>query len=256
MTLDAAFLFSFLLVFVRASAMLIASPMFGAQNTPVNVRIMTTLAVAAALTAALSPKTGPVPQDLLSMVGAVANEAAAGLLIGMTISLAFYALQMAGAFLDFQVGLGSSQIINPATGVPVTILAQFKFMLGVVIFLAMNGHHTMFGAFVQSYDAVPTLSKGSLMAMQANLLPLVGTMCLLALQIAAPVAAVSLIVDAGLGIVNKAVPQMPVMVVGMPGKILLGLLALGMALPSMVAGVDSGVNHCLDALWRMWKGAA
>jgi flagellar biosynthetic protein FliR len=255
MSLDASLLWSFFVVFVRASAMFLSSPIFSGTSMPVQVRVMSTLSISAALTMAVQRHVGPVPQDLLAMVTQLANEAVAGLVIGVVVSLVFQAIQMAGSFLDFQVGLGSSQIINPVTGVPVTILAQVKYLLAIVVFLTLNGHHAMIRAFIESYRAFPMLSMGSLEAMQTNMVGLLTDMSLLSLQIAAPVVAVSLIVDAALGIVNKAVPQMQVFMVGMPAKVMLGLITLSVTLPVLVAGVENGVSLGLDRLWTIWQEA-
>lgn len=255
MTLDAAWLWAVFSVFVRASAMMLSSPVFGAQTTPVTVRVLTTLSVSFALTATVKPQIGPMPEDLISLAVSVANEAGAGLIIGTMVSLVFYAIQMAGSLIDFQVGLGSSQVINPATGVPVTIISQIKFLLAVVIFLAMNGHHLMFRSFVESYSAFPAFSEASLLALQDRIVPLLGSLSLLAIQIAAPVAAVGAIVDAGLGIVNKAVPQIPVFMVGVPAKILVGLMALAVTLPSLVGAVDSGLRMSMESLHQYWTDA-
>lgn len=253
MTMDTAWLWSFFAVFVRASAMMISSPVFSAQSTPLQIRIFTTLSISAALTAVLQPKVGAMPEHFILMIFAVASEALAGLLIGIFTSFAFHAAQMAGTFLDFQVGLGMSQIVNPATGVPSTLIGQFKYMLAITTFLAMNGHHSMIHAFAASYDAYPGFNSQTLTGLEKNLMPLFGTMCLLALQIAAPVAAVSLVVDSALGVVNKAVPQMQVFMVGMPAKILLGLIALSLSLPALTAGVDNGVRMGLETLFSLWK---
>jgi flagellar biosynthetic protein FliR len=170
------------------------------------------------------------------------------------ISFVFYAVQMAGSLVDIQIGLGSSQVINPSTGVPITIASQLKFMLAMAVFLAMNGHHAMFVAFAKSYEAFPTFSMDTMSALQENLTRLLTDMSLLALQIAAPVAAVGLIVDAGLGIINKAVPQMPVFLVGIPAKVLIGVLALSISLPTIVGAVDAGVHHGLNTVWQVYQG--
>lgn len=253
MTFDSATLWAFLTVFVRASAMMLSSPIFGAQTTPVNIRVLTTLSVAGALTMALKPSLGPLPTDLGSMTFVLGNELLAGLLIGVTISLVFHAIQMAGSFLDFQIGLGSSQILNPVTGVPVTIVGQLKFLLALVIFLTINGHHQMIEAFVASYKAMPQLGYQAIDEVQTQIVPLFGQLALLSLQIAAPVAAVSLIVDAGLGFVNKAVPQMQVLIIGMPAKLALGFIALSITLPAVATAVDFGVGEALDTLWKMGR---
>lgn len=253
MIVDSALFWAFLVVFVRCSAMLLASPVFGAQNTPLQIRVFSTLAIAGALTVVIQPKIGPVPQDQYALVLTLGNEILAGLVLGMFVSIAFTAFQMAGAMLDLQVGLGASHVINPATGVPSTLLAQYKYMLATVVFFAMSGHHVLFKAFTQSYQVLPSFGTAQFGSMQGTIVDLVTNACLLALQIAAPVAAVGIIVDAAMGIVNRAVPQMQVFLVGMPAKIAMGLAALSIALPVAAASVDSGVELAVDALGRVFR---
>jgi flagellar biosynthesis protein FliR len=252
--LDAAFVFSFLCVFVRCSAMFLSSPVFGSQSTPIYVRVMTCLAISGALTLALGQKVGPPPPDLYSFVMAIAHEVVAGLLIGVFMSFVLQAAQMAGALIDAQMGLGMSQILNPINGVSSTVISQFKYFLSVVVFLSLNGHHLMLQAFAKSYGDMPGLSMEKLPAMQEGLVSLMGQLSLLSLQMAAPVLGVSLVVDAALGIINKAVPQVQVMQVGMPAKIVIGMVALGVGLPAIVAGVNTGVESATDSLLRLMRG--
>jgi flagellar biosynthetic protein FliR len=252
MHFDAALLYSFLTVFVRCSAMLLSSPMFGAQNTPLQVRIMTTLAISAALTIALQPQIGPPPADMYVLAASVAHEVVAGLLIGMFMSLVLLGVQMAGSLMDMQIGLGMSQALNPLTGVPSTVIGQFKFMLGLVVFLSMDAHLTMIDAFARSYTAMPAIAFDNLPALQEGIVKLLGAVSLLAIQIAAPVMGVTLVVDAALGLVNKAVPQMQVLIVGMPAKIVMGLIALSLGLPALVGGVTSGVGAAMDGLGHLF----
>ena len=248
MSFDGALLYAFLLVFVRASAMLLVSPIFGAQSTPLFIRILTTLSISAALTLALKPNIAPPPPEMYPFVISIAHEVAVGLLIGTFCSFVLQAAQMAGAFLDLQMGLGISQTLNPMTGVAVTVVSQFKFFLCLVIFLSMNAHHTMFNAFAQSFHAAPSLTNLSLPAIKTDLLTLIGQMSLLSLQIAAPVACVGFLTDAALGIVNKAVPQMPAVMVGLPAKLMVSMIALAMALPVLTSSISQGLEFSTSAL--------
>jgi flagellar biosynthesis protein FliR len=244
-TFDSALLWAFLLVFVRCSAMMLVAPIFSAPSIPVQIRVMTTLALSGALVFAIRPAGAGLPADLGGLVLALANEAACGMLLGAFVSMALMAIQMAGSFLDLQVGLGMSQIMNPVTGIPSSALSQFKAMLGLVVFLGVQGHHFVLQAFVKSYEAMPVLSLATLDPLRHSLLGLVGDMSLLALQIAAPVAA--------MGVVNRAVPQMPVFLVGLPVKIGASMLALSVALPALVFGVQAGVERTGEALGEFWK---
>ncbi len=254
MAFDAALIYAFLLVFTRCSAMLFASPIFGAQNTPLQVRILTTVAISGALTLLLQPKLGPVPDDLFALVGAVFHEIVAGLLIGFFVSLVLQMARIAGALIDIQMGLGISETVNPIDGVSVTVIGQFKYLLAIVLFLSVNGHHTMLQAFAASFDAMPVFGMESLPKIQAGLLSLFSSVMLGAIQIAAPLIAVSLVIDAALGVMNKAVPQMQPLFVGMPAKLAMGMVALGVTLPALAAGVSAGIEHAFEALAPIFGG--
>ncbi len=57
---------------------------------------------------------------------------------------------------------------------------------------------------------------------------------MLCVQIAAPAGGVLLVVDAAMAAVSRAVPQIPVWLIGMPAKIAVGVVALGASLPALV----------------------
>ena len=232
---------------------MLSSPVFGSPTTPVHIRVMTTLAISGALTFSLHPTAPELPRSLGDMALAVGNEAACGLLLGAFVSMVMMAVTMAGSFLDLQVGLGMSQVMNPVTGVPSTVMAQFKSLLALVVFLGVQGHHFVLQAFVRSYETMPTLSMAALDPIRSSFVGMIGEMSLLALQIAAPVAAVGLIVDTAMGIVNRAVPQMPVFLVGLPVKIVASMVALSVALPALVFGVQNGVESASNALGEVWR---
>ena len=233
---------AFLLVFVRASATLLVAPMFGAQNTPLPIRILTTVAIAGALTVAIRPRMGPLPVTMHDLVMAVLIEAGAGLLLGGMVSLALQALTIAGSLADLQTGLSMSQVMNPMAGISSSVLSQLKTMLALVVFLAADAHHLLLAAFVRSYDMVPTLAQA-----HAALVPLVAGTFLLGIQIAAPVMAVGFLVDASLALVSRAVPTVQPTQLGAPAKLVAGLLAVSVGLPAVVASVTTAVHMGIDA---------
>jgi flagellar biosynthetic protein FliR len=238
-----ATLFAFLCVFVRGSALLLSSPVFGAQSTPVTVRVMTVMALSGALTAVVQPKVGPMPTDLLDLGMRIGNEVLIGLLIGNFISFALQAAHIGGAFMDVQTGLSAGSTVNPINGVSSTVLAQFKFMLSVVIFMSMDGHHILIRALVDSYGATPDLGQ-----LETGVVKLVGAIFTIALQIALPTMGVGMLVDGALGLVNRAVPQMQALQIGMPAKIAVGLTAVGIALPAITTATQAATNAAFDAL--------
>ena len=246
-----AAMFAFFCVFVRSSALMLSSPVFGAQTTPVTVRVMTTLALSGAITAVVQPRVGPIPADLGALIVRLGGEILIGLLIGNFVTLALQTASIGGALMDVQTGLSSGQVMNPINGVSSTILSQFKFMLSVVVFLSMDGHHLLIQAMIATYDVAPNFS-----AIQSGLTSLLGAMFALALQIALPTLGVGMLVDAALGLINRAVPQMQALQVGMPAKIAIGLTSVAIGLPAVAAGTHAATNAAFKALSPILGGQA
>ncbi len=253
MTLDSALIVSFVSAFARCSAMLLASPIFGG-TVPVKVRVMFSLVVSFALVPVVREYHTTVPQDLMQLVLILGKDVVIGLVIGGMVQIFLSAFQMAGSFLDIHIGIGSAQLFNPMTGDTASPIGQLKFMLGLVLLLITNGHHLMFWAFVKSYGmAGPGIDTIGLL--QSNLLLFLGQMSMMALQIAAPVAAIAVVIDAAAGLVNKAVPQTQPFLLALPAKLGVGLIVLAVGLPALVVATQSGVDMTFSTVSKMLGGS-
>jgi flagellar biosynthetic protein FliR len=242
-TLSMDALFGLFTVFVRCSAALMSSPLFGSQNTPVQIRVFTSFALSLAISVAVKTEIGHAPANFGALVLAFANEVAAGLIIGVLMQVVIQVAMMAGALLDVQIGLGMSQTLNPILGIPVSVLGQFKMMLGLMIFLAMNGHHFVIKAIINSYSVAPTLTLSDAGLLKNGLVYLLSHGMMLSVQIAAPVLGVSMIIDAALGVMAKALPSLQPVQIGAPVKLAAGIAAVSLCLPALVAATNSGVEQ-------------
>jgi flagellar biosynthetic protein FliR len=236
--------------FLRCSALFLTSPLFG-KMVPVRIRIGITLLVALALVPALKTTIGTLPDDMNSLVLRLLYELLIGAIIGMLLHFLLFAAQMAGNIIDYQIGLGSAQLLNPQLGTTVTLVSQFQYMLALILFFIFNGHHQVFEAIVKSYEVQPIVNGKMLGAMTEILPKYVTHLTLLAFQIAIPVAGVGLVVDAASGIVNKAVPQMQIYTVAMPAKILVGLFMLSVALPILSVAVQNGLEQTWNIVFQV-----
>jgi len=252
MKLDTNLLVTYLLVAVRCGAMVATSPLFG-NRVPMNIKACAVLVFSLVLTPVAAPFIHEIPSSLPDLLFALLREVGIGILIGLSIQFVMLAAQMAGAFLDLQVGFSMAQTLNPVDGFPASILANYKYLLAVILLLLMNGHAIMFQAFLKSYEVGAMLSLNELPALREHIVTLTGRLFVLSLQMAAPVAAVCVIVDAATGLINKAVPQMQAYLVSIPAKIVVGVGALSIALPLMVATVQSGVEISFEQLLRIFS---
>jgi flagellar biosynthetic protein FliR len=113
------------------------------------------------------------------------------------------------------------------SNIQIPITANFYFILTMLMFLAIDGHHLLIYTLADSYIMLPLGS--SLVFDQTMidfLLRLFGSVFVISFKIAAPVTAAIFIADVSLGVISKAVPQVNVFVIGLPLKVFLGLLVI------------------------------
>lgn len=249
MRLDSHFVYALLSLFCRCTTMLISSPVPG-QSVPVKIRVLLGLVFSFCLLPVVQHLVPPVPVDMASFALSVCRDVSIGLLIGGFLQLLVASAQVAGAFMDVQIGTGSAQIFNPYLGAAATPVAQFKMMLTVLLVFLLNGHRMMISAFAQSY-AMP---GPNLASVQAQFLAFISQTAMLSLQIAAPVAGVTIVIDMAAGIVNKAVPQTQPFLISLPAKLAAGMVAMAVGLPALATAVDFGLDTAFDKIGHVLQG--
>lgn len=236
MSLDLEWFWAFLVAFVRASGLTLVAPVFGSRLIPVPIRVGLSAVIALALAPLIQRYTGTPPTEWLPLMVHLVGEAVIGVVMGYGVSLIIGAAVMAGEVLDAMMGFNLMQVLNPVSSFPTTLLAQFHYMLAMTLFALVNGHHWLLLALARSFETsagLGTLSAWSdgslLMAAQLG-----GEVMMLCVQMAAPAGGVLLVVDGAMAAVSRAVPQIPVWLIGMPAKIAVGILALGTSLPGLI----------------------
>lgn len=222
---------AFLLIFARVTALFVTAPVFGSRSAPLQTKIGLAALLSLALMPLVAPQVGSAPADLLPLIGQLAAETAVGLCLGFLVMLLMAALQMAGQFIDTQMGFGIINILNPLSEQQSSALGQFLYQLGMTLFLILGGHLYVIGTLADSFSMVgPGGARlaGDLMGVVTGI---VGQMFVLAFKIAAPASIVLLVVDVAFAIIARTVPQMNVFIVGIPAKIIVGLMTVAMVLP-------------------------
>lgn len=218
----------FLLVLCRISAFFVTSPLFSFRNVPNALKIGLAFFVSLIVFASMGGWAVSLPEG--RYVYLILQEILVGLLLGFLAYLFFAAVQVAGGFIDHMIGLGMANVVDPLTGLHSPIIGNFKFFIGMLAFLGMNGHHHLLSALMQSYDWVP-LSGGAFAriadgGVSAFLVDSLARMFYMAFQMAAPVVVAMFLVDAALGVLARTVPTFNVFVIGLPLKILTGFAIL------------------------------
>ncbi len=223
----------FLLVFIRATGIFIITPIFSRRNVPNTLKIgfafFITLIVYNLINLDI------VIYDDLRMVGLIIQEFAIGLILGFIAYAFFASLYVAGQIIDVQIGFGMVNVLDPQHNVQLPITGNFYYILATLIFLLVNGHHTIIIALVDSFQLIPIGEFPLNIFVVNQMIDIFGQVFIIGVKIAIPIVAAMFLANVLLGILARTVPQMNVFVVGMPFKIIVGLLVLIFTLPLIVS---------------------
>jgi len=213
-----------LAISVRLSGIMLFAPFFGSVAIPARVKAV----LVAALTVLLYPLVSPtIPQMMISQWPMmVFSELLIGLALGIATNIVFDGVQMAGQVLSVQMGYSLINILDPQTMVESTVVATFHQNIAMLIFLRLNVHFWILRALARSYDYLPPSSGHFRSVFTTATLEAGASVFAIGVQIAAPVLAATLFADITLGLLGKASPQLPLLLLGPAVKSLLGLLIL------------------------------
>jgi flagellar biosynthesis protein FliR len=215
---------AFVLILMRAAGIFLSSPIFASRNIPMRVKAAWALLIAFLIFPVVEyrPETLPAPGIPLAM--GVVREMLIGLSIGLAATLIFTGIQLAGQIVDIQMGLGMVNIIDPVTSTQISVMGQYYYLVATLVFMAVNGHHIILRAIVDSFGVIPLGQAHFSVALGTKMMALFAQVFFIALRVGAPVIAALFITNMALGIIARTVPQMNVFIVGMPLNLAVGFL--------------------------------
>ena len=213
-----------LTISVRLSGLMLFAPMFGSVVIPARLKAVLVLALTVLLYPAFGERMGSRP--LSEWPAVVVVEFLIGVGMGIAMNIAFEAAQMAGQVLGVQMGYSLVNILDPQTQVDTTVIALFYQSLVMLMFLKMDVHYWILRAVGNSFVYLPAGVTHLSSLFSVAVVRMCGQIFGVGVQIAAPVLTVTLVADVVLGLLGKASPQLPLMLLGPSVKSLLGLLVL------------------------------
>jgi len=205
-------------------------PFFGTYILPNLVKAGLALMISIVLLAVVRPDPMLFPEGLLDGLNLIVSELILGLVIGLTIRLFFAAIQLAGQLVGFQIGFAIANVIDPESGGHSSILSQMGYWVAILIFLVLDGHHVLLRTLADSFSIIQVGCLSFREALFHKILGASGDMFAMAIKIGAPAIAALLFTSAAFGIVAKVVPQMNVLIMAFPLKIVVGLFFFGFSL--------------------------
>ena len=179
------------------------------------------------------------PSEPIQFGFLMAAELMIGLILGLSVKIIFAGIQMGGELAGFQMGLSLANVMDPHSEVNAPILSQFLYLLSLVVFLAIDGHHWFFRALYQSFLLLAPGEIHLQEGLYRHFLGLLTSLFVVAVKIAAPVMAVLIFTQIGLGILAKAVPQINILITSFPLTLGIGLLFLALSIELLLPYVKN-----------------
>jgi flagellar biosynthetic protein FliR len=236
---------NWLFVFLRVSAVVMVFPVLSAKNLPARARV-----ALGALTAFLLAPGLPVYSTeglgFWAIVQVMVMELVNGLTIGFVSRMAFMCLDIAGQIIATEVGLNMASDVNPISGLRTQVPGLLLFYLAAMIFLALDLHHFLLAALARGYDVLPIGAGALNEAVLEDMIGHTSRLFVVAVQIAAPIMAVSFIVMLVFALIGRAVSQISSFFESFAFRILAGLFVFGITMNLMAQHITAYLRRIPD----------
>jgi flagellar biosynthetic protein FliR len=244
----------FILILLRVSAMIITIPILGDRIVPFRIKAGLSLLITLLIFPFVQAAAWKLSADVFSLVFRMAGEIMIGVMIGFIGRLIFDGIQLAGQLIGFQMGFSIVNVIDPVNNEQVSIIAQFQYLIAMLVFLIMNGHHIFLYAIAESFRIIPPLGFHFSGELMQSVVVFVKNMLEVAIKTGAPIIAVLLFTSVGMGLIARTVPQINIFIVGFPLQIAIGLISVGVTLPiflRVLGGYFSNLEVEIISLLRL-----
>ncbi|SFA74914.1 flagellar biosynthetic protein FliR/FlhB [Clostridium frigidicarnis] len=249
----ALYLLAIFFISIRLGVFFLTVPAFFPTGTPKPLKVGFSLILAYMVVPTIDYSILNDLANWYNVIIIVINETMAGLFLAVSTIFAFEIIQMAGAFMDFQIGLSMLSAYDPNTKKSSTLLERIMFWVGIMIFFIIDGHHILIRALIESFNVVKLgnsiVFQDTIMAVIENFIKYFS----IGLKIAIPIVLIIIIADLVLGLVSRTVPQLNVMILGLPVKILVGLTAFTFALPMIINAIQYVIESFPDLIKNIYK---
>jgi flagellar biosynthetic protein FliR len=256
----------YLLIAVRAFAMIQVAPLLSSEAIPQAAKIalsgfvaFAVLPTAEVFMAANSPSglvtlPGGTLTDLryepfsLRFLLLLIGEGIIGVIIGFYLTIIFAAFSTAGQFFSLQMGFGASETFDPIGQVENPLMGQYLNIVSMLVFITIGGFNQLFlGGFWRSVQTINIISliegRETVVGMLASGL---SRLFLDAMIISLPILGTLFLTSLATGLISKAAPQINILSEGFPISITTAFILLFASLPFMT----EAFSHVIDSGFR------
>lgn len=251
--MDVAFFTALIMVFLRLIGFFTITPVFFPKGTPIILKVAFVLTLSYMLIPGIDYSQISNINNTMGFIANCSSEIITGLALGFMTELCFIALRLGGSYMDVQIGFSMISMLDPNTNSNSTLIERLLYWTGLILFFMVDGHHMLITQLIDSFNAV-SLGRFILNQETASIIIEVFIQFfIMGLKIAIPIVLIIIITELTLGLVGRAVPQLNVMILGLPLKIIVGLTTLILAMPIIFKLIAVGFSNIPDAFNGFFK---
>jgi flagellar biosynthesis protein FliR len=239
---------------LRVSGFVLTAPATSETSIPGPVKIVLTLALAFVLAPLVQVPAGLSIFSADGMLSAVL-EIFIGVSIGLVVQVAFEALNFAGQSISLTMGLGFATLVDPQHGAQTPVLGQMFMIFGTLTYLSIDGHLMLINALAESFKHLPIGAAHMGHDFPMALVLWGARVFDTGLLIALPLVIALVIVNAGLGVVTRAAPQLNLFAIGFTITLMSGFFVLLVGLDGIMSSISNLLNSALAAVPELIRGA-
>jgi flagellar biosynthesis protein FliR len=238
---------TFLLIFIRVGVILFILPFFNSKTIPVIAKVGLTFIITILLYPVTTVQMMDLPKNTLGLAQLILGEIIVAMILGMMVQVLFEGVKIMGQLVGFQTGFSIANVIDPQSGAQVSILSNMAYLMAMVLFLILNGHHILLNALRESFEIIQIGTLRLNRDLMREMINHMSQMFVIGIKIGAPAIAALIFTKIVFGLVTKLIPQMNIMIVAFPLQIIIGLIFFGVSLRLLLVIMEKYVGD-LDSL--------
>jgi flagellar biosynthetic protein FliR len=244
---NVSFIIAVFLIFVRVAALIATAPYFSSGSFPVRIKIFLAMALSVMLFPVIPANSVMLPNDAhsLQIVILIVKEVLVGAAMGLAGQIIFAGVEMGGALMSINIGLGFARVVDPVTQGNKPLVAQLFGLLGILVFIIIGGDTYYIQVLAKSFSIVP-IGKADIAMSAPVFIKMATYLFVVGVQMAAPFIIVLFLLDVSLAIFARIMPQVNIFFVALPLKLGGGMILLLLILPY----TPPAFRHFFHQLWH------
>ena len=250
---NTAYFLALILVFIRLTSFFLVAKSLFPKGTPPILKGAIGMILSFSIISGINYQVVLEINNNYMLVYSVISEIMSGVILGFIANMLFDFIRMAGGYMDIQIGLSMMNMLDPSSETTSTPFSNLSYFISMVIFFIIDGHHLLIKCLIQSFKVVNIGQNIVFQDTFSVVLDAFREYFVIGVKIAIPLVLIIIITDLCMALVSRTVPAINVMILGMPVKMVVGLLTFIALLPIMIKIVSYAFNLIPDIIEEMLK---